>query len=198
MSIHHATLDSRPLPSPSHIADLRLAASPMTGPPRRACEAERTLQYGDGPPLRAEAVCGWGRQTVALGWAERRPGILWRGAQAACSGRQRWEERPPEGAEALRQLADAPAHHAPTFRTSLPSPRLTAKAAWEALRAPGDREERWPAPSPMAAGRTRLGCRWRQVVKAKPHKQSTETDAIVDHRKKRGPRHGMTRRQTLE
>jgi hypothetical protein len=31
MSMHHATLDSLPLPSPSQIADLRLAASNMTG-----------------------------------------------------------------------------------------------------------------------------------------------------------------------
>ena len=44
MSMHHATLDSLPLPSPSHLAELRLAASTMTGPARRAFAAERTLQ----------------------------------------------------------------------------------------------------------------------------------------------------------
>ena len=67
MSMHHATLDRLPVLSPSHIADLRLAASHMTGSPRRAFEAELTLKYGGGNPLRAEAVFGWDRQTVALG-----------------------------------------------------------------------------------------------------------------------------------
>ena len=43
MSMHHATLDSLPVLSPSQIADLRLAASHMTGSPRRAFEAEMTL-----------------------------------------------------------------------------------------------------------------------------------------------------------
>jgi len=39
----------------------------MTGSPRRAFEAELTLKYGGGNPLRAEAVFGWDHQTVALG-----------------------------------------------------------------------------------------------------------------------------------
>src|SRR6266581_8507408 len=63
MCMPHATLQSRPSLSPSQIADLRLAASKMTGPQRRAFEAEMTLKYCEGNPLMAEAVCGWGRQT---------------------------------------------------------------------------------------------------------------------------------------
>jgi hypothetical protein len=185
MSLHHATLDSLPWPRPSHIAALRLAASNMTGPTRRALEAEMTLQYGDGNPLRAAAVLGGGRQTVARGVAERRTGIIGLGAQAACSGRKRWAERQPEGAAALRQLAEAQAQHAPPFRTSLPSTRLTAQAASEARRAQGYREERLPSPRTMAEGRNRLGFRWRTVVKAKPHKKLKETAAIGDPRKKR-------------
>jgi len=106
MSMPHAMLDSLPLPSPSQIADLRLAASNMTGPTRRAFEAEMTLKSCGGHPLMAEAVFGWGRQTVALGLAERRTGLMCLGAQSACSGRKRWEERQPQVAEALRQLAD--------------------------------------------------------------------------------------------
>jgi len=81
--MQHATFKSRSLLSPSHIADLRLAASTMTGPERRAFEAEMTLKYCGGNPLMAEAVFGWGRQTVALGLAERRTGIICLGAQAA-------------------------------------------------------------------------------------------------------------------
>jgi hypothetical protein len=172
MSMHHATLDSLPLPSPSQIADLRLAASNMTGPTRRAFEAEMTLKYCGGNPLMAEAVFGWGRQTVALGLAERRTGILCLGAQ-------------PQVAEALRQLADAHAQQDPTFRTSLTYTRLTAKAALEALRAQGYREELLPSPSTMAEVLNRMGFRLRKVVKAKPQKKLKETDAIFDNIKKR-------------
>ena len=185
MSMHHATLDSLPLPSPSQMADLRLAASHMTGPTRGAFEAEMTLKYGGGNPLMAEAVLGWGRQTVAIGLAERRTGSLCLGAQSACSGRKRWEEQHPQVAEALRQLADAHAQQAPTFRTSLPYTRLTAKAALEALRAQRYCEELLPSPSTMAAGLHRMGFRLRKVVKAKPQKKLKETDAIFDNIKKR-------------
>jgi hypothetical protein len=137
MYMHHATLDSLALLSPSQIADLRLAASNMTGPTRRAFEAEMTVKYCGGHPLRAEAVFGWGRQRVALGLAERHTGIICLGAQAAFSGRKRWEEQHPQVAQALRQLADAHAQQAPTFRTSLTSTRLTAQAALQALREQG-------------------------------------------------------------
>src|SRR5262249_45254637 len=67
----------------SQIADLRLAASQLTGPKRRAFEAEMTLKYCAGNPLKAEAVLGWGRHTVALGLAEKRSGIICLGAQSA-------------------------------------------------------------------------------------------------------------------
>jgi hypothetical protein len=185
MSMHHAMWESLPLPSPSHMADLRLAASNMTGPTRRAFEAEMTLTYGGGNPLMAAAVFGWGRQTVALGLAERRTGIMGLGAQAACSGRKRWAERQLQVAEALCQLADVQAQHDPTFRTSLTYTRLTAKAALEALRAHGYREELLPSPSTMAEVRNRMGYRLRKVVKATPQKKSKETDAIFDNIKKR-------------
>ena len=85
----------------------------------------------------AEAIFGWGRQTVALGLAERRTGIMCLGAQAAFSGRKRWEERHPQAAQALCQLAEAHAQHDPTFRTSLTSTRLTAQAALKVLNEQG-------------------------------------------------------------
>src|SRR2546422_6093250 len=162
-----------------------LAASKMTGPTRRAFEAEMTLKYCEGNPLLAEAVFGWGRQTVALGLAERRTGIICLGAQSACSGRKRWEAQHPQVAQALGQLAEAHAQQDPTFRTSLTSTRLTAKAALEALREQGYREELLPSPSTMAEGLNRLGFRLRKVVKATPHKKIKEPDTIFDNRKKR-------------
>ena len=137
MCMHDSTLECRPSLRPSQIADLRLAASQMSGPKRRAFEAEMALKYCGGNPLLAEALFGWGRQTVALGLAERRTGLMCLGAQAAFSGRKRWEERHPQVAEALRQLAEAHAQQDPTFRTSVTSTRLTAQAALKALSAQG-------------------------------------------------------------
>ena len=114
---------------PSQIADLRLAASKMTGAKRRAFEAEMTLKYCAGNPLQAEITFGWSRRTVALGLAERRTGLMCLGAQSAFSGRKRWEDTHPQVAEALCQLAEAHAQQDPTFRTSLAYTRLTVQAA---------------------------------------------------------------------
>jgi hypothetical protein len=117
----------------------------MSGPKRRAFEAEMTLKYCQGNPLQAETVFGWGRHTVAVGLAERRTGIICLGAQSAFSGRQRWEEQHPEVAAALRRLAEAHAQQDPPFRTTLAYTRLTTKAALEALRAHGYRQDQLPA-----------------------------------------------------
>jgi Rhodopirellula transposase DDE domain len=176
--MHDSTLASEQLLRPSQIADLRLAASRMTGPTRRAFQAERALKYCGGNPLLAETIFGWGRHTVAVGLAERRTGIVCLGAQAAFSGRKRWEDMHPEVAAALRRLAEAHAQQDPTFRTALAYTRLTAKAARDALRAQGYSEDQVPSPSTMAEVLNRMGFRLRKVVKAKPQKKIAETDAI--------------------
>jgi transposase len=185
MCMPHATLQSRPSLNPSQIADRRLAASKMTGPQRRAFEAEMTVQDCGGNPLMVEAVLGWGRQTVALGLAERRTGMICLGAQAACRGRTRWEAQHPQAAQALRHLADAHAQHDPTGRTRLPSTRLTAQAACKALEAQGESEDQWPSPRTMAEVLHRMGFRWRKGVKATPQKKRKETEAIFDHREQK-------------
>jgi hypothetical protein len=64
----------------------------MTGPQRRTFEAEMTLQYCGGTPLLATTLFGGGCQTVTLSLAERRTVLMCLGAQAAFSGRKRWEE----------------------------------------------------------------------------------------------------------
>jgi hypothetical protein len=107
MGMHAASFEDHPPLSPSQIADLRLAAAKMTGANRRAFEAEMTVKYCAGNPLLAEMTFGWGRHTVAVGLAERRTGIRCLGAQAAFSGRKRWEEQYPEVAAALERLAEA-------------------------------------------------------------------------------------------
>jgi hypothetical protein len=92
MGMHDSTLACRPSLSPSPSAALRLAASQMSGPKRRAFEAEMAVPYGGGDPLLAATLLGWGRQTVALGLAERRTGLMGLGAPSAFSGRTRWKD----------------------------------------------------------------------------------------------------------
>ena len=192
MGRHDSTLEFHQPLRPSQIADLRLAASKMTGPTRRAFQAEMAVKYCGGNPLLAETIFGWGRHTVEVGLAERRTGILCLGAQAAFSGRNRWEDTQPEAAAALSRLAEAHAQQDPTFRTTLAYTRLTAKAALEALRVQGYGADQLPSPSTMAEVLNRMGFRLRKVVKAKPQKKIAETDAIFDNIEKKIKRRPRT------
>ena len=172
-------------PTPQQIADLRLAASQMTGATRRAFQAEMTLKYCDGNARRAEEVFGWGRQNIEVGLGEKRTGIVCLSLHAAFSGRWRWEEKYPEAAQALRELAWAHSQQDPTFRTTVSYTRLTAQTAIEGLRQKGIEEAILPAPSTMAVILNRLGFRLRHVVKSKPLKKLPETDAIFANVKKK-------------
>jgi hypothetical protein len=58
------TTTNRPL-SPSHILDLRLAASKISGTKRRAFQAAMSLKYCQGSPRLTESVFGWDRTNVA-------------------------------------------------------------------------------------------------------------------------------------
>lgn len=58
-----------------HIATIQDAARKLTGPRRRAFQAQVTLDYLAGQARRAERLFGWSRQTVILGLHERRTGI---------------------------------------------------------------------------------------------------------------------------
>lgn len=172
-------------PTPQQIADLRLAASHMTGASRRAFQAAMTLQYCDGNARRAEEVFGWGRHNIAVGLAEKRTGIVCLSLHAPFSGRPRWEEQYPQAAEALVELALAHSQQDPTFRTTVSYTRLTARTAIAGLRQQGIEDAALPAPSTMAVILNRLGFRLRNVVKSKPLKKIPETDAIFDNVKKK-------------
>jgi DDE family transposase len=187
-----------PLLSTSQIQDLRLAAAKMTGAARRAFQAEMTLKYCHGSARLAETLVGWSRNAVEVGLAEQRTGIRCLGAHAAWSGRKRWEEKYPEAAEALRQLAEGHAQQDPTFRTTLAYTRLTAKAAGEALWAQGISKSQLPSPSTMAEVLNRMGYRLRKVIKAKPQKKIPETAAIFANLKKRPGEPGHFRGETVK
>lgn len=157
--------------NPSQIEDLRLAASKLLGAARRSFQAEMCLKYCGGSARLTETVFGWGRNNVELGLAEKRTGITCVGAQSAFGGAKRWEERQPEAAAALLQLAEAHAQQDPTFETTIAYTRLTAAQAIEQLYQQGFNNEQVPAPSTMALILNRMGYRLRPVVKAKPQKK---------------------------
>lgn len=157
--------------STSQIEDIRLAASKMQGADRRAFQAEMALKYCEGNVRLTETIFGWGRETVTVGLAEKRRGLICYGAQPAFSGNKRWEDRHPEIAEALRQLAEAHAQQDPTFRTTISYTRLTAAEALTQLRAQGFADDQLPSPSAMAEILNRMGYRLRTVIKAKPQKK---------------------------
>jgi Rhodopirellula transposase DDE domain len=184
--------------SRQQVADLRLAAAQMTGAKRRAFQAEMAEPYCAGNARQAERMFGWGRETIEVGLAERRTGITCLGAQSVFSGRQRWEDRQPQAAAALRALAEAHAQQDPTVRTPLASTRLTATAAVAALRAQGFAPEQVPAPRTMASVLNRLGFGLRKVLKAQPQQQIAQTDASFENIKKRHPSQSGRHRQTLE
>ena len=159
-----------PLP-PSHLEDLRLASSQLTGAERRAFQAAMALKYCGGSARHTERVFGWGRETVQLGLHEQRTGMVCVGAQTAFSGHRLWEDQYPQIAEALWRLAEAHSQQDPTFRTPLAYTRLTAAEALAQLRAQGFADACLPAPSTMAAVLNRNGYRLRKVIKAKPQKK---------------------------
>lgn len=154
----------------SQIADLSLAASKLRGVERRSFQAEMTVKYCQGSARLAERVFGWGRESVAVGLAEKRTGMVCRGAQAGYGGAKRWEERQVEAAAALRELAEAHAQQDPTFHSSIAYTRLTAQEAIAQLQQQGFLPEQLPAASTMAVILNRMGYRLQAVVKAKPQK----------------------------
>jgi hypothetical protein len=157
-------------PSPSQIEDLRLAASQLSGATRRAFQSEMALKYCESNPRLAESIFGWGHQTVALGLAEKRSGLVCVGAQSGFGGNRKWEERYPEAAATLVSIAEAHSQQDPSVTTSIAYTRLTAPEALSQLQAQGVSEEQLPALSTMAVILNRLGYRLRPVVKAKPQK----------------------------
>ena len=107
-------------------------------------------------------------------------------------GRQRWEDKHPEAAQLLVEIASAHAQQDPTFRTSLSYTRLTAPRAIEELRQRGVEEAILPGLSTMAVILNRLGFRLRPVVKSKPLKKGPETDAIFANVQKKTKRPRLT------
>ena len=160
------------------IENLKIAASNMSGSSRRKFQAEMTIRYCEGNARKAEELIGWSRDSVQKGLHEIRTGIVCLNGNATFSGKKRWEDKHPEAAQALWDLAQAHSQQDPTFRTTIAFTRLTAKEAISQLIAMGFDHEILPSPSSMADILNRNGYRLRTVIKAKPLKKIPETDAI--------------------
>ena len=169
---------------PEQIADIRLAASKMSGSQRRDFMAEMSLKYCSGNPRSTENVFGWSRDAVEKGLGEKRTGIVCIGLQSYRCGNKPWEEKQPEIAEYLRKTAEYESQQDPTFQSSIAFTRLTAKSALGALKEAGF-DGNLPCPSSMSDILNRSGYRLRKVVKSKPLKKIKEVDAIFDNIKEK-------------
>ena len=76
-------------------------------------------KYCGGSARHAEDLFGWSREAVQLGLHEQRTGVVCVGAQSACCGDKRWEEKHPAVADALWALAQSHAQQDPSFRGPL-------------------------------------------------------------------------------
>jgi hypothetical protein len=157
--------------SAEHIEDIKLAASKMGRVDRREFQAKMAAKYCGASARRAETVFGWSRAAVELGLHEKRTGIVCLSVQALVSGRTLWEEKYPQAAAALWEIAEAHAQQDPSFRGPLSYTRLTAARAIRELKDRGFADAVLPAASTMAGILNRNGYRLRPVLKAKPQKK---------------------------
>lgn len=157
---------------------LRLAARRLTGWQRRLFVAEVTLQLCDGNARRAERRFCWGRETIDKGLHELQSGIhCLENFQAR--GRPRLEDKKPQLAKDIRELAEPHTHADPERKTDRRYANLSAAEMLLLLQTKkGYAKEALPSVRTMRDILNRLGYRLKRIQKAKPLKKTKETDAI--------------------
>ena len=160
---------------------LRSAAQRLTGHQRRLFQAEVAQALCRGSARQAERLFGWGRQSVALGQQEAVHGVRCQ-EDFAARGLKPREERDPQLARDIRDLAEPHTQADPQMNSALKYTRLTAAALRQALIAEkGYRAEVLPKPRTLRRILNRLGYRIKRIQKTKPLKKLKETDAIFDN-----------------
>lgn len=163
------------------VATIKDAAKKLTGPKRRAFEAQVALDYLCGDARLAESVFGWSRHTVTLGLHEQRTGITCLDNFAG-RGNRKSEEKMPELEQDIRSLAEPNSQQDPKFQSPFQYTRMTAKAMRRALiDEKGWQDDKLPSENTIGAIMNRLGYRLRRVQKRKPQKKVRETDAIFEN-----------------
>ena len=170
--------------SAQHIATIKDAAKKLTGPKRRAFQAQVAIDYLDARPRKAERVFGWDRATVALGLNELRTGIVCVDNFKA-RGNKKSEEKNRQLEVDIRSLAEPESQIDPKFQSTFKYTRITAKAMRKALiEKKGWKDEDLPCEKTIGNILNRLDYRLRRVQKAKPLKKVKETDAIFNNLEK--------------
>jgi hypothetical protein len=170
--------------SVQHIATIKDAAKKLTGPKRRAFQAQVAIDYLDAQPRSAERVFGWDRATVTLGLNELRTGIVCVDNFKA-RGNKKSEEKNRQLEVDIRSLAEPESQIDPKFQSPFKYTRITAKAVRKALiEKKGWKDEDLPCEKTIGNILNRLDYRLRRVQKAKPLKKVKETDAIFDNLEK--------------
>ena len=160
------------------IVSFKDAARKLTGPKRRAFEAQVALDYLDGNIWKAEEVFGWSHKTVELGLNELRTGITCMDNFSA-RGNRKTEAKFPELEADIRALAEPESQTDPKFQSPFRYTRMTAKAMRKALiDQKGWTDEELPHVNTIGEILNRLGIKLRPVQKTKPLKKIKETDAI--------------------
>ena len=106
---------------------LRSAAQRLTGHQRRLFQAEVAQALCRGSARQAERLFGWGRQSVALGQQEAVHGVRCQ-EDFAARGLKPREERDPQLARDIRDLAEPHTQADPQMNSALKYTRLTADA----------------------------------------------------------------------
>ena len=123
---------------------IRSGARRRTGYQRRSFLAEVAAELCGGNARQAERRFGWGRETVAKGWHERRHGVRCR-EDFAARGRQRRQEKDPQLAADLRAIVAPPTHADPELKSSRRSTNLSAAEVRQALIDKGYPRQGFPA-----------------------------------------------------
>ena len=167
--------------SEQHIATIKDASKKLTGPKRRAFQAQVAIDYLKSKPRLTERIFGWDRNTVELGLHELRTGITCVDHFKA-RGNKRMEEKIQQLEFDICSLAEPASQTDPKFQTLFKYTRITAKAMRKALMTEkGWTDENLPCVRTISNILNRLGYRLRRVQKSKPIKKIKETDDIFNN-----------------
>lgn len=152
------------------IETIKSAARKLTGPDRRAFQAEATRDYCKGSPRIAERTFGWNRSAVQRGLDEMESGeVIPNGKR---TGRPGFSQQLPNLQDDIRSLVDPNSQTHPTFENTFRYTRMTAKAVIEALVREKEYEiDELPAESTMRRLLNNMNYRLRRVQKTKPQKK---------------------------
>lgn len=157
---------------------IKSAADKLSGAKKREYIAEMAIEFCDGNARKAERIFGWGRETINKGIRELQTGIKCKDDYGA-RGNKKTEEKIPQLAEDIREIADPKSQADPDLKTPFAYTRITAKAVRQALiEQKGYSDDQLPCENTIGEILNRLGYRLRRVQKAKPLKKIPQTDDI--------------------